>query len=238
MVRSAICIAFLFGIRFGQAGQSSASSEPAKITLTLPSNIRSEAVQINYFMAGTFGGAGDFVRAQKGKSSYDILASVDGKLATNLKIIAYMPGCEIVTLDIAIGQPTPPQLLKCKRLETTSLRGQIQPASITRNHEHAEIEVSYLAEWDHDFFGFVDGMVTSIPLGTAVPDPSGQFEISVPDFGRQANLGKGVLEVILRDSITTNRIAFLKPTTEGAESYGVTVRAQYPALIQFHATEP
>jgi hypothetical protein len=37
--------------------------------------------------------------------------------------------------------------------------------------------------WDHRFFGIADGMVTAIPITTAIPDQNGNFEVTLPDFG-------------------------------------------------------
>jgi hypothetical protein len=45
--------------------------------------------------------------------------------------------------------------------------------------------------WRHQFFGIVDGAVTAIGIATVVPDEKGQFEVAVPDFSKQTNLGEG-----------------------------------------------
>lgn len=64
-------------------------------------------------MGGSFGGYGNYVKAGEARSTYEIDASVDGKPATSIKLIAYLPGCEIVTLDIPVltarQTPTPVQ---------------------------------------------------------------------------------------------------------------------------------
>ena len=70
VLRSALLVAAL--VIQTAHGQSRISSGPAKIILTLPANIPSENVQISYFMTGAFGGYGSFVRAEKGRNSYDI----------------------------------------------------------------------------------------------------------------------------------------------------------------------
>jgi hypothetical protein len=235
MFRSILRIALLVAAVPVAAGQDSASRQPPRISLTLPYDIPSETVQINYFMIGPFGGYGDFVRTEKGRSTYDIVASVDGKPAVSVKVIAYLPGCEIATLEIPMQGTTLSRPLSCKLLGRILLRGQISPMSITQEHQPAEVVVDYLAMWDHQFFGIMDGPVTSIHVATVVPDEEGQFEVAVPDFSTQTNLGEGEFQFILRQTTTGNIIAFLKPTGENRDYLGLKVRPSYPPVTQFLA---
>ncbi len=235
VVRYAICIPIIIGMGRVAPHQNSTRSESARITLALPYNIPSETVQINYFMSGPFGGYAGFVRAEKDKSGYDIAASMEGKPARNVKIIVYMPGCEIVLLDLPVTPPIPPQLLTCKRLKTIWMRGQINPASVLLKGQPTEVEISYLATWDHRFFGIADGIVTSIQVAIAVPDRQGQFEVLIPDFGGQTNLGEGMLELTLRNAKTGNIISSLWPTVEGKGFPWVRVRPSYPSVIELLA---
>ena len=237
MFRSLLRIALLVAAVPVAAGQDSASQQPPRISFTLPADIPSETVQINYFMIGPFGGYGDFVRTEKGRSTYDILASVDGKPAANVKVIAYLRGCEIATLEIPMQDTTQSRSLSCKLLGRILLRGQISPVLITQRHQPAEVVVDYLAMWDHQFFGIMDGAVTSIHVATVVPDEEGQFEVAVPDFSKQTNLGEGEFQFILRQTTTGNIIAFLKPTGQGRDSLGLKVRPFYPPVTRFLANQ-
>ena len=235
MFRSILRIALLVAAVPVAAGQDSASRQAPKITLTLPSDIASETVQINYFMIGPFGGYGDFVRTEKGRSTYDVFTSVDGKVAASVKVIAYLPGCEIATLEIPTQGTTLSRSLSCKLLGRILLRGQISPISITQDYQPAEVEVGYLAMWDHQFFGIMDGPVTFLHVATVIPDEKGQFEVAVPDFSKQTNLSEGEFQFILRQTATGNIIAFLKPTSEDSGAVGLKVRPSYPPLTQFLA---
>jgi hypothetical protein len=113
------------------------------------------------------------------------------------------------------------------------LRGQISPMSITQEHQPAEVVVDYLLMWDHQFFGISDGPVTSIHVATVVPDEEGQFEVAVPDFSTQTNVGEGEFQFILRRTTTGNIIALLKPTGENRDYLGLKVRPSYPPVTQF-----
>jgi len=205
-----------------------------KITLTLPSGIDSETVQIDYFLAGPFGGYGGLVRAESKKVSYDIDPFVDGRPADNVKIIAYLPGCEIVTLDFAFTGTPVEQWLNCYPLGSVSFRGQVPPAS-TNRAQSREIEVSYLATWSHRFFGISDGPVTTIRLGTAHIEKDGKFEIVLPDLFKQSTLLDGTLQFFLQEPKTGNILAYLKPAGGSPNSPDwLSVQASYP-IVRFVA---
>jgi hypothetical protein len=201
------------------------------IRLDLPPDVPSNSLHINYFMTGLFGGYGGFVTPASGQSSYHIIAAVDGKPAERVKLIAYAPGCQIETLDIQVQSQTVSQPLLCITLAQKILRGQITPAPTMQ--QPSEVEVTYLAMWDHRFFGIADGPVTAIRVTTAIPDQNGNFEVTLPDFSVQANLGEAEFRFTLREIKTRNIIAFLSPTADAPGPQGLNVEASYPALIQF-----
>lgn len=212
-----------------------AAQDPPKVSLFLPSGVSSETVQIEYFLTGSFGGYGGFVRAERKRASYDIEPFVDGRAAENIKIIAYLPGCEIATLDLTFSGTPVERWLDCYPLGSVSFRGHVLPASKTRG-ENREIEVSYLALWSHEFFGIMDGPVTTIRLGTVRPDRDGKFEIMLPDLYKQSSLGDGAIQFILRDVKTGNIIAFLRPAEATPNSHLLSVTASYP-IVQLIAEE-
>jgi len=183
-------------------------------------------------MIGPFGGYGNFVRTEKGRSTYDIVTAVDGKPADNVKIIAYLPGCEIATLEISAQDADLSRSPSCEPLGRIWLHGQISPVSILKEQQPAEVVVDYLALWDHKFFGIMDGMVTTIRVATIVPDENGQFEAAVPDFGKQSNLGEGEFQFTLLHT-NGNIIASLKPVGEDGGSLGLKVRLSYAPITQF-----
>ena len=215
VIRYALLFAGLFvHTQFG-SGQNRISSEPAKVTLILPADIPSQSIQVRYFMTGAFGGYGSFVKSQSGQTSYGIDASVDGQRAANLKVIVYVSGCEIVTLDIPVVEANTSRSVTCRKLATRPERGRISAALLMQEHGSAEVAVEYLAMWDHRFFGITDGPNTSFEVATTVPGNSGGFEALVPDLRNQKNLGEGEFRWILRNKITGNLIANLNPTEDG-----------------------
>jgi len=203
-----------------------------KITLILPSGIDSETVQIDYFLAGPFGGYGGLMKAASKKASYDIDPFVDGRPADNVKIIAYLPGCEIVTLDFAFTGTPVEQWLNCYPLGLVSFCGKVAPA-LTNQARRPEINVIYLAMWSQRFFGISDGAVTTIRLGTAHIERDGKFEIVLPDLFKQSNFQDGALQFFVREPKTGNILAYLKPAEAAPNSPDwLIVQASYP-IVRF-----
>jgi hypothetical protein len=235
MVRTVLGIVLFLSTRLLATSQDIDSQGSPTIRLNLPPDIPSKSVHINYFMTGPFGGYGGFVTPDNDQSAYEIIAAVDGKTAEGVKFIAYAPGCQIETLDIQVQSQTVSQQLLCVPLAQKILHGQITPKSIT---QPSEIEVTYLAMWDHRFFGIADGPVTAIRVTTAIPDQNGDFEVTLPDFSAQANLGEGEFRFTLRETKTRNIIAFLSPADDARGPQGLKVEASYPPLIRFSSMPP
>lgn len=213
-------------------GHADAQSNPPSIMLRLPPNIGSETVHINYFMVGSFGGYGGYVTAEKGRVSYDIPASVNGKPAESVKVIAYLPGCEIAKLEVPMQGGSEARTIPCKPLGSLTLHGKILrfPTPVSSN---MEIETNYLAPWDHQFRGIADGLVTSIPIVTASTDGEGRFNLELPDFFRQAELGKSSFQFLLRDSKSKNIIALLTPVNMDQHFDGLAIRSTYGPFVTF-----
>ncbi|MGI4831006.1 MAG: hypothetical protein ACRYFU_22875 [Janthinobacterium lividum] len=191
MIRSALLMTALVWNAHPGQGQTQIADNGARITLAIPPVVPSETVQIKYFMTGQFGGYGGFVRAEKGLTAYSITASADSKPAFNVKIIAYLPGCEIVKLDIPVSEANIVRSLPCKKLEAKAVHGQISEALLDKEHGPTQILVEYFAIWGNHFFGIMDGPVTTFEVATALLDKSGAFVASVPDLKEQSSLGDG-----------------------------------------------
>ena len=97
-----LCLVLLAPALQTALGQDEAGVQLPTITLSLPPEVSSAAAQINYFMTGPFGGYGQLVRLQNGATTYEIAASVNGKPASDVKVVAYIPGCEIETIEVKV----------------------------------------------------------------------------------------------------------------------------------------
>lgn len=237
MRRFVLIFVLVTGLVPSQTAQEASPPPRPRVVLMLPTGINSETAQINYYMVGPFGGYGMWVKADKNRTAYEIDASVEGQAAGNLKVIAWLPGCEIITLEIPIKTDKIERELTCKALSSVDFTGQIFPGGIA-NGRSTEVEANYLAVWSHRFFGLYDGPVTTFYIGKVIPDIYGIFHIKLPDLASQSGMSEGQLDFILREKPTGNIIAFLKPIDVSANSRWLKVVHEYPSMVRFAAEEP
>jgi hypothetical protein len=206
------------------------------ITLKLPHDIPSDKVQVQYFMAGPFGGFGNFIRPTANLSRYMIPAAVDGKPARSIKIFIYMPGCEFVIFDFLV-QGDAERSVVCEALGIAPLHGGIVPASAAKGKE-AEVSIVYLAEWQFGLEGIMNGMVPMYEIAKVTPDAYGEFDVTLPDFSKNPVTRDGSFWFLLRDHKTWNIIAYLIPADASLRpNSGRELKAQssYPATVEFTA---
>jgi hypothetical protein len=167
--------------------QPGAPQEGPLISLYLPRGFPSEKAQLQYFLTGAFGGYGDFIRPKPDRQTLDFTAAVNGRSTDRLRIIAYLPGCEVITFDFLLEGTAMWRRLDCRPLATITIHGQVPRAYLDRK---SKVAISYQADWARAFFGIRDGMTPAFSLLSVVPDENGEFSAEVPDFYKQ-NLGHG-----------------------------------------------
>jgi hypothetical protein len=231
---AAICLGMLATVGAQLHAQENAKPQPDAMTLFLPPDVDAGAAFINFFMIGDFGGNGGSVKTETGRASYDIPLAVDGKPADVVKIIAYMPGCEIVKLEIRTQGSPGARTLACKPLGKLALHGKVSSMPVAQT-SGLFVETTYLAEWGNQFYGIMDGPVTSIPIAKVNIDESGQFEVELPDLMKQSDLGPGSFQFLLRDKTTGNIIAALKPEVKRSPFGGLEVLSSYEPAVVFTA---
>jgi len=205
-------------------------------------NIPSETVQIIYHLVGPFGGYGGYTEQRAGLHSYEIAASVEGKPATEIRMMVYASGCELETFVVPLSDDSKVKKeFECQPARSVMLSGQIVPSDLIQD-KHAELVITYLAFWAQEFFGIVDGPVAEIRLATVSPDANGMFHVELPQFsedaGPSSSKPNATLHLLLRDSKTWNPIAYnLEPDVPELRSEGHSLRIQsdYPSGLKFTA---
>jgi hypothetical protein len=239
---------YIFAILLSIAALMSPETQsPAKaeeflsVSISLPANVPSETVAIAYHLIGPFGGYGGYAKQLAGLHSYEISAVVEGKAATEIRIIVYATGCEIQKFVLPIAQDSRiRQEFECQHVPTVTLSGQIVPIELVRD-KNAELVVTYMAEWAHAFFGIADGMVTEFRLATVIPDANGTFQVELPYFNADATATSqrpASFRLILRDSKTWNRIASNLESEIGElkhEDHSLRIQSHYPNGLKFTA---
>jgi len=239
MRRTPVAIFYLTVLPF-LAVQSSSSQDTSPIVwISLPPDIPSETVQIHYFMTGPFGGFGGSMKPQRNLHSYPIPGAAEGKDATAIKVLVYAAGCEIQTFDVSFSQERNfHEHFVCRGLPMVTLSGQV-PSDLVRDRD-AELVITYMALWAHEFFGITDGFVVELQIATVVLDKNGIFTLRVPDFSADASASsfrRGAnLHLLLRDSKTLNTIAYnLAPESQDlrSESQRLKILPFYPDDLRF-----
>lgn len=196
------------------------------VIILLPSSVSSQTVQVAYYLIGPFGGYGTSMEPKADLNSFEIDASVEGRAATEIRMVIYAPGCEFQTVVLP------------------RLSGRIVPHDLGP-YENTEVVIRYRAFWAHDFFGIKDGMVTGFRVAAVHPDANGTFQVDLPYFNEDAGLSsedaespsmpRANLNLSLEDSETGNSVADLTPVIQEFRSVpeGLQVRANYPSELEF-----
>jgi hypothetical protein len=205
--------------------------------------VKAPQLDVRYFLTGPFGGYGGAVPQADKDGAYRIPLFVDQKMervaetgtpAEGLKIILYAPGCQfrVLSVNLAVSSVRD-ATFECSPLSTIKLRGVI-PAYVA-DDRRAHVAVLYMADWDHQFFGFKDGFVDEFQVAEAPIDAAGRFEITIPDFSKDpvtAVMQDAYLEVLLTGDSHTK---LLLPTSDyvsrGSE---LEILPHYDAEIEFH----
>jgi hypothetical protein len=237
---------------FGMAGLLPQSAQIPKtatvlpsVSISLPADILSETVQISYFLVGPFGGNGAYVAQRTGVHSYEIPTMVEGKAATEIRMIVYASGCEVQQFVLPLTEHSRVnQEFQCQRVETVKLSGHIVPDALVRD-TNAELVVTYMAHWAHGFYGIRDGPVTEFHLATVSPDANGVFQVDLPYFSADVEASsprqRASFRLMLRDSKTWNHIAFnLEPEKQELrlQEHALRILSHYPDDLIFTAAEP
>jgi hypothetical protein len=227
-VRSSI-IALLSLLLAGCATGQSASQLP-RLSILLPANTPSDKFEVRYSLYGSFGANGGYISPTPDSRVVKIPLSVDGKMANEIKLFAWAPGCQFATYDLSVHESDLQELYTCNPLSTVTLHGQIADKSLVQPAS-SEIRIDYLAGWACEFFELWDCMVPQISLGTVTADADGRFEIELPDFAQDPASSdskfSSTFQFALRKVKTWNLIAFLDPELKTRRAAGGGLR---PAL--------
>ena len=234
----ALSVFTLIGLLFFSAHAGLAQDEPAPFEIRLPSQVRSEQVQVRYFLAGPFGANGGFLKPEPERNSYLIETSVNHQAADSLRVILYAPGCQIVTLSIdSVSEAEKGADLNCEDLPPMTFSGRVDLPVALRARPY-EVEITYLAYWAHTFFHIEDGPVTSFVLARVAPDESGEFHVELPNFNKDgvtvSYRRDAGLQFIARELGTGNIVAFLAPVNvHDNGSRDLAIKPKYPAEVIF-----
>jgi hypothetical protein len=179
-------------------------------------------------------------------SEYPINTTIDGKAASGIQLVVWVPGCETRTysLNLEVASFRHRFTYECATLPLVTLTGQIRPFGPIAG-KPMELAIFFRASGECEFFGWFDCMVPQILVGTVTPDADGAFRARVPDFESDPVIAKsksslrrsGEFWMLLRDPETLNHIVELEPEIEDFRVPGgaLKVLPAYPSALVFVA---
>lgn len=204
------------------------------VRLRFPDQGDLRGLSIQYYLAGSFGGYGSFVRTSPGVREYVLETSRDGEPATTFKAMIYCPGYRFVLVNESEFESRGSHTvsINLKPLGLVPLSGQIVSAPIPPD---LNIEAVYLAYWEHSFFRISDGPVAQFTVATSKVAPDGSFSFNIPDFAHDPVVAsypegqmRGEIRLIPRESRTGNIPYFLEEIQSAQSDIHMWVAAEYP----------
>jgi hypothetical protein len=216
----------------GLAAQDPANDDIFTISVAAPTSAKD--VQVRYFFTGEFGGRGSSVADPIAGNRIVIKTGVEGKSAKSFKLIAYAPGCQLVTLSVDdLGSGSRQGDFQCQKLPTLQLRGRVDILDFAQ--KDLQVEALYVCRWAMPFFGIAEGSVSPFSLGKAKVSSDGTFTVDVPDFAADPSWPRvssdaGFMFSLL-DAKTGKPLAALSSLADLSRNGGVVpVASSYPEL--------
>jgi hypothetical protein len=224
--------------------QAQSFSGDHSFLLRLPPTVDTTGIQINFFMTGDFGGYGAFVRTKPNFHDYVIDTSYENKPAETLKIIVYCPGYAVKLIEVPslADSSSSSAFVELDPLPSLRLSGRIV-APEERDHEDFKMEVIYFAYWAHEFFGIMDGAVTTFKIASVDVKQDGYFSIEIPDFARDPAVAsfkrkewlerKGLIELRARDPKTGAFVYRLQSAEHPGKDAEIEIATKYNELLLY-----
>jgi hypothetical protein len=221
-----------------QAATNTPASENIFVIKVDPS-VKTEELQVRYFMTGEFGGLGGFQVERVAENTILIHTENEGKPARSLKIAFYAPHCNIQTISVdELSQSSREGEFDCTPLNDIKLQGKFSREPTTSDRK-LEVQIQYLAFWGHKFFGFGDGAVLTFNVAKSPVEADGSFQAYLPNLaesdGFSTQWEDASFYVLVSDAETGNFLAGLKPPTSLALAGNLKIMPRYPQTIEFDA---
>jgi hypothetical protein len=232
-LRQLVCLTALFLCYAGpsQAVQNQADHDVFTISVVGPTQAKD--VQVRYYFTGESGSFGSSTASATDDNKIVIQSASQGRPAKTLKLIAYAPGCQFVTIsvdDLSAGNRQGE--FRCTRLNTVQFYGKADVSALAE--KALQVGVLYNCDWAGEFFGLHGGF-SPFSLGRAEIDFDGSFTISLPDFSSdplwESLSNKATLMFVVGDSATGQPLAALTPFPGSAATGGrLKVAPGYPQV--------
>jgi hypothetical protein len=206
-------------------------------SFTISSSASVGQIEVRYALSGAFGYYGGFVGKRDKDGAFRIPLETDGEPAKTFAAILYAEGCQFSVLSVdLLSDPRRNETFECVPLSKITLHGRISPLPSATGA--LDVEIQYVASWDHEFFHFADGMVQTFSLGKAPLDAEGRFEIPIADFSKDRITNErndAYLQLIVRGQPI--RTTWLVPPADLQYEFGLKILPWYGSEILFEGRQ-
>lgn len=195
------------------AGQESASS----LRLHVDGAADPSIVRVEYMLAGPFGG----YRSQlRGSANIDIPLVVHRQSAQSLKAIVFCPGYRTARVEIPDVTAQTDLHVVLDALPVRHVTGTVEFAGGAAPRSFV-LDIDVMVASSHEFFGIMDGPLTTFDVAEAVVSAEGDFAADIPDLAEDKTLqsprGSSVFRFHARDAATGNFVFDLAPEPVAVE---------------------
>jgi hypothetical protein len=223
---------------FASLVASSVAQQPVDnqsiFTITVAAPTQAKDVQVRYYFTGESSGYGESAASPTEGNKIVIKTGPEGKLVSTLKLVAYAPGCQLVTISVGDLASTNRQgAFQCTPLNTVQFVGHAATSAFAG--KALQTQVLYECNWCPQFFGLKSGAISPFSVARADIDREGSFTINLPDFAADplwsSVSNDASLFFYLVDGANGQPLGALKPSVEGLPKDGaVKVAPSYPQL--------
>lgn len=181
-------------------------------------------VRVEYMLAGPFGG---FRSQLRGSANIDIPIVIDGQPARSLRAIVFCPGYRIARVEIPDLVAQTDLRVALDALPVRRVTGKVEFVGNAVPRSFV-LGIDVMVASSREFFGIVDGSLTTFDVTEAVVSSAGDFSVAIADLAEDRTLQSAhessVFRFMARDAATGNFVFELKPKK-------IAIEELLPALV-------
>lgn len=179
MLRStSFCAVFCLAASLLLGAQDASKDDTFTLTVAPPTN--ANEVQVRYVFTGGSAGHVSSVATPTKDGRILIKTAAEDKLATSFRLVAFAPGCELVTVSVDDLSSSRQADFRCTPLNTVQFNGRLSNSLLGK--DSLRVQALYNCDWCPKFFGMPQGALSPFTLGKADVASDGTFIFDLPNF--------------------------------------------------------
>jgi hypothetical protein len=210
------------------------AQDQAIFTISVAAPTNAKDVQVRYFYAGELGSYHSSATSPTDNNQIAIKTGAEGQSTTSLKLVAYAPGCQFVTISVSdLPSSNRQGAFQCTPLNTVQFNGHANSSAPA--DKPVQAQVLYECNWCLKFFGLQSGSISPFTLAKADIAGDGSFTVSLPDFTADPSWsslsGDASLFFYLVEGASGQPVGALKPSSDISGKEGaLKVASSYPQV--------